>query len=611
VPAGALFPGRLPFLDIDDPWPADDYSGQSPDDSLDDLLAHCPDLAEDAWLADDTAGADDPEPAVREVLKAGFWDRTCGDGAGFAAGGVTDRVPPGPVLAGFAADAWADGLDRLTDDELIGVLRAARRLASWAGAMELAAAGDLWCRRTAEEDAGDTGAACHADDEIAAALTLTAHAAERVLALAIGMGRLPATAAVLANGDIDLPRAAVIADEVTGLADAHAAAVDRAVAAAAPGLTTGRLRAATRRAVQAADPEAARKRKEEALREARVERWDEPAGTAALAGRDLPPASVLTADHHLTALAEELKAAGADGTLDTLRAHVYLALLSGNPVSSLLPAGSATPGESPQSPTPREDFGGAGQARGSVHLTLPLSTWLGLGEAPGQVAGFGPVDATDARDLARALAAHPGTRWCLTFADRDGRPLVHGCANAGPPGRRRTRRGDRPQAGPAATARDGLGPESGDRPGSMSHDRPGTKSRDRPDSSARAGPGTSSRDQAWTLTFTVLDSGDCGHAWETPAYQPTDRLRHLVHIRHATCTFPGCRRPARQCDADHTLAYDDGGKTCLCNLAPLCRRHHQVKQAPGWALEQTSPGVMTWTTPAGRRYTVTPTEYPA
>jgi hypothetical protein len=212
-----------------------------------------------------------------------------------------------------------------------------------------------------------------------------------------------------------------------------------------------------------------------------------------------------------------------------------------------------------------------------VHLTLPLATWLGTSDTSGQVAGFGPVDATDARDLARALANHPDTQWCLTLTGLDGRPAAHGCARAGPPpGRRRAR------AGPRGNTRDGPGPES-----------PGAK------------------DRTWTFAMTVLDGGDCDHAWETPAYQPTGRLRHLVRIRHATCTFPGCRRPARQCDEDHTLAYDQGGRTCLCNMAPLCRHHHQVKQAHGWALEQTSPGVLTWTAPAGRRYTTTPTEYPA
>jgi hypothetical protein len=149
----------------------------------DDLARDWPELADaeladwepaDAGLADwEPADPGLPEAADREVLKAGRWDRARGDGGGIAAGGLADAVPPGPVLAGFASDAWAAGLDRLTDDELIGVMRAARRMTSWAAAMELACVADLWRRRTAEEDAGDTGAARHADDEIAAALTLT------------------------------------------------------------------------------------------------------------------------------------------------------------------------------------------------------------------------------------------------------------------------------------------------------------------------------------------------------------------------------------------------------------------------------------------------------
>jgi hypothetical protein len=85
----------------------------------------------------------------------------------------------------LAGDIWAGGLGRVTDDELIGVLRAARRLTSWAAGMELDAAGELWRRRAAEEDAGDTGAAGRTGDEIAAALTLTGRAADTMVDLAI------------------------------------------------------------------------------------------------------------------------------------------------------------------------------------------------------------------------------------------------------------------------------------------------------------------------------------------------------------------------------------------------------------------------------------------
>jgi hypothetical protein len=624
--------------------------------------------AEDCWKE---AGWEDPvppAPARLEVFKAGRWDRTRGDGCGFGCGGVIDDLPPGPVLAGFAADAWADGLGRRSDDELIGVLRAARRLASWAAALELAAAGDLWRRRLAEDGAGDEGAAAGTGAEIAAALTLSARAGDRVLDLAVGLGRLPGTAAALAAGDLGLPRARVIAEEVTGLGGGHAAAVERAILGAAAGQTAGQLRAAARRAVIAADPAAARARKQEALRSARVERWDELAGTAALAGRDLPPAPVLAADANLTALAKQLKRAGMPGTLDTLRAQAYLALLTGTPLNSLLRTGTpsapapgapapdgiqagiglaaaATPATaSPGTPGPPGAPGGAphpdgapggapgpdrgpgarddgtpgtpgapgtggapggapgpdrgpgarqdgtpgtpgapgtgdapgapgpGKAPGSwalpplagnLTLTIPLGTWLGWPDDPGHAAGFGPLDGDDSRALAAALAAHPVTTTCLTITGPGGRPLAHGCTRPAP--RRRAR-------APAA--------------------------RDRPDA-GDTGP-------AWTFTLTPLGHDSCDHAWETPSYQPSAILRHLVQARHVTCTFPGCRRPATHCDADHTTAYDRGGRTCLCNLAPLCRRHHQVKQAPGWALGQNPGGVMTWTTPAGRRYHVRP-----
>jgi hypothetical protein len=44
------------------------------------------------------------------------------------------------------------------------------------------------------------------------------------------------------------------------------------------------------------------------------------------------------------------------------------------------------------------------------------------------------------------------------------------------------------------------------------------------------------------------------------------------------------------------------GRTCECNLAPVCRHHHRANQAPGWYLEQPKPGQMIWRLPSGRVY---------
>ena len=88
-------------------------------------------------------------------------------------------------------------------------------------------------------------------------------------------------------------------------------------------------------------------------------------------------------------------------------------------------------------------------------------------------------------------------------------------------------------------------------------------------------------------------------------------LQRLVRARSGTCTGPGCRREGPgHCDLDHSLAYDDGGITCECGIGPGCRRCHRRKQALQWALAQPSPGVMIWTSPAGRRYTTYPSKHP-
>ena len=65
------------------------------------------------------------------------------------------------------------------------------------------------------------------------------------------------------------------------------------------GKTPGQLRAAAGRAVLKADPSAARKRREEAQKDARVQLWREDAGTAALCGFGLPPDAALAADQRI------------------------------------------------------------------------------------------------------------------------------------------------------------------------------------------------------------------------------------------------------------------------------------------------------------------------
>jgi hypothetical protein len=574
-------------------WDDDAWDGELTREELARLAAwdRAGDLADEldeheAWRAGLLLepGEEPAEAAVPEALP-GLTPRRWGMGDGFDAGLVADTFPPGPVLAGLAADKQAEGLARASDDELAGLMIAWRRIGSWAAAGELAAVAELDRRRTAQVAAGaDVHLGEHVADEVAMALTLTSRAADSLTDFAVRLARLPKTRAALQAGDIDVPKAMVIVDELTGLDGPHAGRVEACLIGRARGQTTGELRRAARRAVIAADPDAARVRKEKAAKQARVECWQEQAGTAALAGRDLPVAEALSADQHISAYARQLKTAGAGGTLDELRASVYLALLNGQPVESLVPAGTpAGPGSSPPpagnpavspEPTVRGNVNPVlPAARGNVNLVLPLATWLGWAQSPGEVAGFGPLDAADSRALAAALASGSGTKWCVTVTGADGRAVAHGCAKAGPgkpsggcPGR----------AGPG----EGRGPPPGVR-------------------QWLAGIGL-----AW------LETGTCSHRRESRGYRPSRLLTHLVQVRHQTCTAPGCRRPATACDFEHTVPYRRGGRTCECNGGPMCRRHHRAKQAHGWRLEQPQPGTLLWTTPGGRTYATRPAEYP-
>ena len=94
-------------------------------------------------------------------------------------------------------------------------------------------------------------------------------------------------------------------------------------------LTPGGLRSAVARAVIEVAPEKARQRRETAARFARVERWAEDSGNAALMGRELPPDEVLAADQRIRWWAGELKQAGLDGGMDELRARAFLDLVLG------------------------------------------------------------------------------------------------------------------------------------------------------------------------------------------------------------------------------------------------------------------------------------------
>ncbi|PKW28082.1 HNH endonuclease signature motif containing protein [Phycicoccus duodecadis] len=88
-------------------------------------------------------------------------------------------------------------------------------------------------------------------------------------------------------------------------------------------------------------------------------------------------------------------------------------------------------------------------------------------------------------------------------------------------------------------------------------------------------------------------------------YRPGKRLTAMVTARDGRCRFPGCSVAARFCDLDHVRPWP-GGPTDAANLLCLCRRHHRIKQLPGWSVRLAPDGTATWKDPTGRVRTTEP-----
>jgi Domain of unknown function (DUF222) len=479
------------------------------------------------------------------------------------------------------------------------------------------------------------------------------------MGLATGLEtRLPATRAALAAGLIDEDRARLIWRPTRHLTDADAAYADEILAALAPGLRYDQLARKAQALAMKLDPEAFQRGKDKERRDRqRVVAGREESGNAFLAARELAIEDALASKAHIDALAVMLRRGGLPGTLQQLRVLAFNDLTQGRDPSDRLPqpadpaaSGSHRPGphagdqprggadpangstggrcdESPPGSQPGRNAGSGGGQEGSHHgtdardgdddaswdgcpdmpewqherrgtredqdydspgpppgppapfpalinLTIPAGNLFGWSAAPGQAGGWGLTDPGDTRCLIEAASQHPQTRWCVTLLARDGTAVAHGCA-----------RGAHPWIPP---------PDDGRR------------NRDGPDEQQAAALAGFLRDL--NVTFTPIATGTCDHRNAENRYVPSRKLRHLVCARTTTCPAPGCGAQAYHNDLDHTIPHP-AGPTDECNLGPPCRRHHRVKQAPGWTLTQPEPGVMTWTTPSGRSHTTRPTVY--
>ncbi len=227
------------------------------------------------------------------------------------------------------------------------------------------------------------------------------------------------------------------------------------------------------------------------------------------------------ANYRITLIAKKLcESDEQERTLEQMRADVMLDLLLGRldvrALDSELEDDETRDGRDPAELIERHTRIGA-FARPVINVTVPISSLLGVGDAPGLLSGDTPIPP----EVVQRIAADPDSTWYRMLTD-----------------------------------------EAGD--------------------------------------FTHLS---------TRSYQPTPPIWRGVVARDRTCVWPGCCRPAVECELDHRTEFPEG-RTCVCNLAPLCRFHHKVKHSEGFTLTAEDDGSYTVTSSRGTVSRSAPSEQP-
>ena len=429
-------------------------------------------------------------------------------------------------------------------------------------------------------------------DEVRAELVLTRRGARDELQYADQVFAQPKVAAALRSGAIDRRRAIVLSEGCIGLTDEQAAKLIERVLPRAHEVSATGLRDRVRRLAIALDPAWAERRYRESVRHCRLVSYLTEDGTATISGQGLPADQAVAACARVVALADRAKRAGAAAPVDRLRVEIYLGLLDGrfdgktqrdmvaelvarfpkpvndNPSSSSEAEPPKTKPEPTQPDTPQPDATQPG-----VELRVGLATLLELDERPGEVAGWGPVLAPTARTIAEKQRR---AQWRFAVVDEDGRLLFDGITRQRPPA----------AGGPAPAVAGGF----------VELQVPALMLLDPFFADEHPGWGPLIRDLA------------AQYAAQAPIVQdPAARfagrpLRRHSQVKHRTCLFPGCRRPAAECDLDHREEHGRGGLTLDANLGPGCRHDHRLKTTGGWRLVKRDDQTYAWISPLGRTH---------
>lgn len=373
-------------------------------------------------------------------------------------------VPDGllaEMLSQQAAGSSAEHLERIGAWEKVIAFAQAAQLREIAGFVAAAEADPAF---------GDDPEQVHAS--VSAAVGAMVRVAARTAAgrvddsLAL-VKRLPKTLAALSAGAINISSARAILEETFSLGDKPLADVEAQILEYASGQTTGQIRANAKRVVARMDAEAVRRRAEQARRERCVRLIPEPDGMATVAAY-LPAQQAVAVVDVLDDCARRAACSSDRRSMAARRADALVDLVLDSDLS--VPADSSSSAGSPEKSTaswavtavdaghgevvsPASGSGdSAGRTSGAsgpvgqksprrvgrrrrgsqvqIRVTVALTTLLGLDQLPGELAGYGPIPADVARELAaegtwRRLVTDPVSGALLDYGTTRYRPPPH------------------------------------------------------------------------------------------------------------------------------------------------------------------------------------------
>ncbi|MEO3756649.1 DUF222 domain-containing protein, partial [Streptomyces sp. B6B3] len=330
----------------------------------------------------DTAQTHSPPSVPGSVGEASVGEASVDELAAYLA-----AVPVGADTAGMLPLLRAEELGAAGR---IDALRALERHGEWIQALQVRVLAALEAdpvpfapgHRDAEADLATTV------DEVACALRLSAVTASARLDEARRLVEVfDRTLGLLEDGRIHYQQARAVCEITANCSDDAARRVESLVAPLLPQQSTAATRKALHRAVIKADPDGAQQRHERAREDRRVACTAAEDGMAwwraFLTASDAARVHAAVDTHAQTIATED-----DPRSLDQRRADALVDLVANRPV-------------------PSEGTSPAGRTAPLVQITVPYDTLIGVSDDPGELKGYGPVTAGQAR----ALATAPGSVW--------------------------------------------------------------------------------------------------------------------------------------------------------------------------------------------------------